>query len=459
MVNPSDALAILEGRLNSPMVNSPVVNSPMVRRDCLLNHAEHPERRHTTGGGQVLTLPDDDALRGADELVVMQAGAPGRDNALDAAASEDGVPSSQNPSLPLPFTPLVADMEHIPTRTFDCLVVEGDELAEQLSDQHPIGLLTEFERGSTPVAQAVRCHVHTPDDINRERRREETITNPTQSLDRLLVEAEVLAQQLPDQHLVELLTALERGSTPVSQAVRSRVNTPDVLRREHSAGRAVQEIREKIAVPTLDVNRAHLDQTTEAVLAVLTNRSSRAMSLLQEEGKKLLQHLDLDLCSDVTSILISLSHTNPIASVLFSAMLQAGFVGGELQAPNALEDENRLQDFVDDASSIFSMIQDAVTSGEASEQRETVLKALQEMTQDEGEGNFVARMLYLDLMATCRSIAEGTDGSMSQGDKKEFESLVVQGSALIGSLEERHALSILDSISAGAAANRYVLSV
>jgi hypothetical protein len=80
----------------------------------------------------------------------------------------------------------------------------------------------------------------------------------TRALEVLLVEAEQLAQLLPEQQAVTLLTAIERGTSPLAHAIRSRMQTPDRMHRDSNAGGVVQDERESLSVPVLDVDRAHV---------------------------------------------------------------------------------------------------------------------------------------------------------------------------------------------------------
>ena len=165
---------------------------------------------------------------------------------------------------------------------------------------------------------------------------------PNPAFDRLVMEAADLAHLLPEQHVVELLTAIQRGTSPIARAVRSRVQTPDLMHQDKNADDAVQEHR-ACPVPMLDVDRAHVEHTKvtkEAILAVLTERSRGDMMHLEQEGNRLLEQLEPESRSDLASLLAGLCPTSPIASLLFSAMLEARLEGSVAGVDLMHQDKN-----------------------------------------------------------------------------------------------------------------------
>jgi hypothetical protein len=180
--------------------------------------------------------------------------------------------------------------------------------------------------------------------------------------------------------------------------------------------------------------------------------------MLEEQGKLFMDQLDHDSRADIATTLASLSHTSPVASLLVSALLHSGLL--EDNPAWASDPSNHcnetLQNLIEDASLVLAAIEAASKSGSGVEERSSVLSTLQEMAGSEGQDSFVARMLYLDLVTSCRSVAEGgnVDGSMSARSQEQFRELLTHSKQMIWSLEEHHTQSVIDAISGGVAASR-----
>ena len=71
---------------------------------------------------------------------------------------------------------------------------------------------------------------------------------------------------------------------------------------------------------------------------------------------------------------------------------------------DTLSDENRLQDHIDDANFILSKVEQALLAGAQTDERARLLSILMQMI--ENENSFVARMMYIDLLVTCKQVAE-----------------------------------------------------
>lgn len=412
MIHPHDALAILEGRLQSPPIRlgSPSTDSG---RKQLAHESEAKEEVATEGDPaegvasataetfDILQEDQFDALQAAEKLTVAAT-----TNAHAAAGS---------------------DLLHV-----------GDE---DENEQH--------------VAAA--CNViEVEEDGNEEYHTARTA--PTQSFDLLLVESQELVQNLPDQHVVELLAAIERAATPVAQALRSRVHTPLLSSQAIYEGGAGQANRVPITatVPKLDVDRGFMEKRAEAILAVLTERSIRAMDSLVQEGRHLFD-LNPHSRSGIANTLADLSHTSPVACVLVQALQQSDTVISETNRHLfVVDDKERLQDSVDEATLILALVQAAVESGDALQAQLMVLTTLQTMARD--SGSFVASLLHLDLMVTCASVADAgcADGSLSHRSRKSLAELVLEGAELVQNLEDKDALDMLCSITSGAAASRSI---
>ena len=334
------------------------------------------------------------------------------------------------------------------------LLAEGERLLEQLHTQEGDVLLNTMLRSSTPASRALKSRVNTPqtaDCADESGGTAEILATHNQTVDQLIVEADELATHLPDEDIRELLTAIERGSSPVAQAVRSRVHTPAA---NASTGN-MQEYGSSF-IPPLDVDRTRLQSTTDSVFSLLTERTRLNLSALESEGTFLIEQLDETSRSSIADTLAHqvLSPSRPIASLLVSILLQVGSDKVDLSGVSD-DDTARLQDLLDDAGYILAAIYEAIASGAQTEQRTAMLARLQEMA-GQGGGNFVARMLYFDMMVSCRTISESghTDGSISERSRGQFAELVEQGANLIDNLEQQHARSVLDSITSGAATNR-----
>lgn len=375
-----------------------------------------------------------------------------RDDAVDSYAQvNSGMEAERDKLSPHPQSPLPSGV----AGAIGMLIAEGERLLEQLHTEEGDMLLNTMLRSSTPASRALKSRVNTPqveDGAEDSGDTAEVLAGHDQSVDQLIVEADELAAQLPDEHIKDLLTAIERGSTPVAQAVRSRVQTPVTAIRKDS----IHEDMSLSLMPLLDVDRARLECTTNSVFSLLTERTRTHLSVLGREGKLLMDQLDDDSRSGIAETLAHqfLSPSRPIASLLVSIVLQSGL--DDIHTPDAVDDdEARLQDLIEDAGYILAAILESVASDEQLEQRKSMLASLQEMASQDGD-NFVARMLFFDLMVSCRSISEGghVDGSMSERSRGQFGELVEQGANLIDHLPQQDVRSVLDSITSGAAANR-----
>jgi hypothetical protein len=267
--------------------------------------------------------------------------------------SEDPETAALEVSIPLP-------LPH--AQTASALMSEGEALIQHQPAPSVDALVDAVMQVQSQAASAVRSRLNTPHLESAGGGLEtvgEEFANRDRPLERLIVEADELAQRLPDKHVAELLSAIERGSTPVARAVRSR--TPLVLR----------------------------------------------------EGQDII-----------------------------------GAVGA---SESSGHDEEALPNLVQDASLILAAIEGPANSGSGMDDRSSVLSTLHDMAGSEGQGSFVARMLYLDLVTSCRSVADGgaMDGSMSPQSQEHFRELLIQGRQMILGLEEHHARSVMDAISGG----------
>ena len=425
-VSADDALAVLEGRMASPL-----------------------DRRAAGSRTSVATGPPTSlVLERAEGASPVADGEHDQPDAFKMLARPD-------PALPV-GAPLVPQRDVLALgqqlSPIGLLIAEGEHLLGQLHTQEGDVLLNAMLRSSTPGAASLRSRVSTPHvEGGSEEAAEVPMAAVAQTFDQLIVEAGELAVQLPDTSVKELLTAIERGSTPIAQAVRSRVQTPMLQGREAN----LQDRGQGLSIPLLDVDRVRLLNTTESVLSLLTERTRSNLGMLEKEGKALLEHIDDASRAAIGDTLVSqaLLPTRPIAFLLLSAFLQNR--EGAVQSSSRSDDAARLQDLVDDAGNILAALNEAVASGKQTEQRTAMLSKLQEMAGHEN-GSLVARMLYFDMMVSFRSIAEGdsVDGSMTERSRGQFGELVEQGAQLITNLEHQHARSVLDSITAGAVSNR-----
>ena len=467
MVEPHDALAVLEGRLGTPSSLSIRTNTPRsvkaeatgpwldkgtvassATADDVAAEVGPPNAHYFGGQADVFSLPDQsaDKERAAETVAPL--------STVTASAAGDSKQQFSTHSSPLPEENLLNAVSPL-----TMLVNEGENLVEHLQFKEGLFLLDAVMRGQSPAASAVRSRLSTPrgeaDSSKRQGQKKEALLSPFRPFDRLILEAEELAQRLPDEHVTDLLTAIERGKTPVAQVVRSRVQTPLLGNQGCDDNSLMHEKRLPFSVPTLDIDRAKLESTADAVLAVLTERSSSTLRILEEQGLQLMEQLDLESRSDISVTLAGLSNTSPIASLLISAMLHGGIVKN---GPSILSDspevgEHVLQDLVDDTSRVLMAVDAAIHTSSGIEEKSSILVTLHEMAGSEGQGSFVARMLYWDLLISCRSI----DGSMSDRSREQFGELVGQGKKLVQQLEEHYVDSILYALGGGAATSRCVM--
>jgi hypothetical protein len=268
------------------------------------------------------------------------------------------------PSIPLPL-PHAQDAIAVSPMTM--LMSEGKALIQHLPTPSGDALVDAVMQGQSPAASAVRSRLSTPQLESAGGGLEtvgEQFANRDRPLERLLVEADELAQRLPDKHVVELLAAIEIGNTPVARAVRSRTR------------------------------------------------------LVLREGQDII-----------------------------------GALGA---SESSGHDDEAFTNLVQDASLILAAIQGAANSGNGVDDRSSVLSTLLDMAGSKGQGSFVAKMLYLDLVTSCRSVADGgaVDGSMSPHSQQHFRELLIQGKQMIHGLEERHDLSVMDAMRGGVATSR-----
>ena len=335
------------------------------------------------------------------------------------------------------------------------LIREGVDLVGQLPAIEGDALMNALLRGKSPAANALRSRVSSPQVTDKHqggslRDLQQQVSSPTQPFDRLVVEAEELVQHLPDQHAMELLRTIERGSTPVAKALRSRACTPALEQQVQNSHQAMQE--EKVDVPVLDIGQAQSDSAATSIFGVLTERSKGALELLEAEGKDLYQKLGWESQGEIARSLASLSGDNPVALRLFSGLVEVGLVvGSEIEECEPFGDGEILRHCEDDANAILLAVQRATAPGAGVEDKSSVLTTLQGMVFN--DGSFVAWLLYLDLMVECRSLGENK--GLDDRSREQCADLIAQGADLIQNIEESLARSIMDSIHVGATSYRY----
>jgi hypothetical protein len=343
--------------------------------------------------------------------------------------SEDPETAALEVSIPLP-------LPH--AQTASALMSEGEALIQHQPAPSVDALVDAVMQVQSQAASAVRSRLNTPHLESAGGGLEtvgEEFANRDRPLERLIVEADELAQRLPDKHVAELLSAIERGSTPVARAVRSRTPTPLVLRER-------QDNMERLIVEADEMAPLVLREGQDAMERLIMESDELAQRLPEEHVVELLAAIERG--------------STPVARAVRSRtplVLREGhdIIGAVGASESSGHDEEALPNLVQDASLILAAIEGPANSGSGMDDRSSVLSTLHDMAGSEGQGSFVARMLYLDLVTSCRSVADGgaMDGSMSPQSQEHFRELLIQGRQMIQGLEEHHARSVMDAISGG----------
>ena len=270
----------------------------------------------------------------------------------------------------------------------------------------------------------------------------------SESIDHFIRQAEDLVQHLPESHALELMQTIERSNGPIAKILRS------TLQENTDAQQPGRDNPD----PTLELPHSDCGVWIEGKGTTYggDGQVSPVTALMREGGDLVAQ---LRIMDSEALLNVLMRGDSPAADALRLRLTSGLGDAGKHGTYDTLSDESRLQDHIDDANFILSKVEQALLAGAQTDERAGLLSILMQMI--ENENSFVARMMYIDLLVTCKQVAEDArvHAGLLDHNWGGFDELMLEGEVLVNHLEEPFALSILDAIYHGAATGTALASL